>query len=503
MCVIFARPSKNDTHSIEYHQQAKSYYKRNRSKKGNVLKEASQKSTQAWVLALTALASFMVALDALVVATALSTIRLDLGASIEQLEWTVNGYSLSFAVLLMTGAALGDRFGRRRMFVAGLGLFVAASALCALAPTMGTLIAARAIQGCGAALVMPLAVTQLSVAFPPDQRGRALGIFSGVSGLAVLAGPVVGGAIAQGLDWRWIFWLNLPIGLLTVPLVLRRMPESFGPRTALDIGGLLLVTGAALGLVWGLVRGNQAGWGSLEVVTTLVAGILLALGLVAWERRAPTPMLPLRLFRSRAFTAGNASGFLFFASLYGSTFFLAQFFQTALGYGPLGTGLCLLPWTIMLFVSAPLAGTLISRFGERTLLVGGLLLQAVAMAWIGLIAQPGMAYSELVAPLIIAGFGAAAIPAAQNAVVSAVEPSEIGKASGVFNMLRQLGATFGVAILAAVFASVGSFGSAQAFSAGFAPAMGVAAALSFIGAIAGMGLTSQRTMAVVQAKMQA
>jgi EmrB/QacA subfamily drug resistance transporter len=455
------------------------------------------------VLALTALASFMVALDALVVSTALSTIRLDLGASVEQLEWTVNSYSLSFAVLLMTGAALGDRFGRRRMFVAGLGLFVAASALCALATSMGWLIAARAIQGCGAALVMPLAVTQLSAAFPPQQRARALGIFSGVSGLAVLGGPVVGGAIAQGLAWQWIFWLNLPIGLLVVPLILQRIPESFGPRTALDIGGLLLVTGAALGLVWGLVRGNQAGWASLEVVTSLTTGILLMAAFISWERRVRAPMLPLRFFRSRAFSAGNAAGFLFFASLYGSTFFLAQFLQTALGYGPLGAGLRLLPWTVMLFVSAPLAGALVNRLGERTLLVGGLLLQAVAMAWIGLIARPGLPYSELVVPLIIAGFGAAAIPVGQNAVVSAVAPNEIGKASGVFNMLRQLGGTFGVAILAAVFAGVGSFSSAQAFSNGFAPAMGVAAGLSFVGALAGMWLPSRRDVVVVQAQAQA
>jgi EmrB/QacA subfamily drug resistance transporter len=467
------------------------------------VKEAIQKSTQTWVLALTSLASFMVALDALVVSTALSTIRLDLGASVEQLEWTVNGYSLSFAVLLMTGAVLGDRFGRRRMFVAGLGLFVAASAACALAPTMGSLIAARAVQGCGAALVMPLAVTQLSVAFPPEQRARALGAFSGVTGLAVLAGPVLGGAIAGGLAWQWIFWLNVPIGLLVAPLVLRRIPESFGPRTALDIGGLLLITGAALGVVWGLVRGNRAGWSSLEVVTTLTAGFLLALAFVAWERRARVPMLPLRFFRSRAFSAGNAAGFLFFASLYGSAFFLAQFLQTALGYGPFGAGLRLLPWTAMLFVSAPLAGVLVNRFGERTLVVGGLLLQAAAMAWIGLIARPGLAYPELVAPLIIAGFGASAIPAGQNAVVSSVATNEIGKASGAFNMLRQLGGAFGVAILAAVFARVGSFGSAQAFSTGFAAAMGVSAALSFVGAVAGMRLPSPREAAVAPAKMRA
>jgi EmrB/QacA subfamily drug resistance transporter len=467
------------------------------------MKQHSETAARAWVLALTSLASFMVALDALVVSTALSTIRRDLGASIEDLEWTVNAYTLSFAVLLMTGAALGDRFGRRRIFAVGLGLFVAASAACALAPNIAILIVARAVQGCGAALVMPLAVTQLSVAFPPEQRARALGAFSGVTGLAVLLGPVVGGAIAGGLAWQWIFWLNVPIGLLVIPLVLRRIPESFGPRTALDIGGLLLVTGAALGVVWGLVRGNRSGWGSLEVATTLAAGLVLGVAFVAWERRTRAPMLPLRFFRSRAFSAGNAAGFLFFASLYGSAFFLAQFLQTALGYGPLGAGLRLLPWTVILFASAPLAGALINRFGERAIMIGGLLLQAFAMAWISLIARPGLAYPELVAPLIIAGFGAAAIPAGQNAVVSSVAVDEIGKASGAFNMLRQLGAAFGVAILAAVFAAGGSFSSAEAFSNGFAPAIGVSAALSLVGAVAGMGLPGRRkiTLAPAEAKV--
>jgi EmrB/QacA subfamily drug resistance transporter len=470
--------------------------------KKHIMKESSEKATRAWVLVLASVASFMVALDALVVSTALSTIRLHLGASIEELEWTVNAYTLSFAVLLMTGAALGDRFGRRRLFVAGLGLFVAASAACALAPNVGWLIAARAIQGCGAALVMPLAVTQVSAAFPPEQRGRALGAFSGVTGLAVLSGPVVGGAITQGLAWQWIFWLNVPIGLLVMPLALRRMPESFGPRTSLDMGGLVLVTGAALGVVWGLVRGNQAGWGSLEVIATLVGGSGLAVAFVAWERRARVPMLPLRLFRSRAFSAGNAAGFLFFATLYGSAFFLAQFLQTALGYGPLGAGLRLLPLTAILFVTGPIAGVLVNRFGERTLMVGGLLLQAVGMAWIGLIARPGLAYPELVAPLLIAGFGSAAIPAGQNAVISSVTAAEIGKASGTFNMLRQLGAAFGVALLAAVFAGVGSFHSAQAFSNGFAPAMGVSAALSLVGAITALALPGRRDMALMRTKVE-
>jgi EmrB/QacA subfamily drug resistance transporter len=464
------------------------------------VKDVRQQSTRAWIFALTSLASFMVALDALVVSTALGTIRADLGASIEQLEWTVNSYTLSFAVLLMTGAALGDRFGRRRVYTAGVGVFVAASAACALAPSIGWLIAARAIQGCGAALVMPLAVTQLSVAFPAEQRARALGAFSGVTALAVLLGPAIGGAIAGGLAWQWIFWLNVPIGLVIMPLILRRLPESFGPRTALDIGGLLLITGAVLGIMWGLIRGNSAGWNSLEVIGALAAGLILAVAFVVWERRASAPMLPLHFFRVRAFSAGNAAGFLFFASLYGSTFFLAQFLQIVLGYGPLGAGLRLLPWTTMLFVSAPVAGVLVNRFNERAILVGGLMLQAIAMAWIGLISRPDMAYPELVAPLMIAGFGAAVIPASQNAVVSSVEPAEIGKASGIFNMLRQLGAAFGVAILVAVFARAGSFNSAQTFVDGFAPAMGVSAGLSLLGAATGMALPGRRTRAMVPAK---
>jgi EmrB/QacA subfamily drug resistance transporter len=454
-----------------------------------MVQASHEKVTQTWVLALTSVASFMVALDALVVSTALSTIHRDLGASIEDLEWTVNAYTLSFAVLLMTGAALGDRFGRRRMFVAGLGLFVVASAACALAPNVGLLISARILQGCGAALVAPLALTLLSAAFSPEQRGRALGIFGSVTGLAVFSGPVIGGAIAQGIAWQWIFWLNVPIGLIAIPLVLRRIPESFGPRTALDVVGLALVTGAAFGIVWGLVRGNSAGWGSIEVVTTLVAGILLVAAFVAWESRAGAPMVPMRLFRSRAFSAGNTAIFFLYASMFGTLFFIAQFLQNAQGYGPLGAGLRLLPWTGTLFVVAPIAGSLVNRIGERLLIAVGLFLQAAGMAWIGLIAAPGLAYPALIAPFIVAGCGVSmAIPATQNVVISSVTATDIGKASGTFSMLRQLGGAFGVAILAAVFAGVGSYRSAESFNKGFALAIGVSAILSLLGAIAGLML---------------
>jgi EmrB/QacA subfamily drug resistance transporter len=451
------------------------------------------KSARAWVLGLTAVASFMVALDTLVVSTALSTIRGDLGASIEELEWTVNAYNLSFAVLLMSAAALGDRFGRRRLFVGGLGLFAAASAACALAPDVGSLIAARAVQGAGAAFVAPLALALASAAFPPERRGTAIGILGGVTGLAVASGPLVGGAVVEGIDWEWIFWLNVPIGLVAMPLALVRIREGFGPDTGLDIPGLALVTAAAFGLVWGLVRGNPAGWGSPEVVTSLAAGAALAFGFVAWQLRAGEPMLPMRFFRSRAFSAGNAGIFLALGSLFGAVFLMAQYLQTTLGYGPLETGLRMLPWTGLVMFIAPLTGALADRFGERPFMVGGLIMQATGMAWIGLIAEANLAYSELVLPLILSGVGISmAIIAAQSSVVGSVATDAIGKASGTNTMMRELGGVFGIAIAVAVFAAAGSFASPQAFTDGFAPAMGGAAALAAVGAIVSLGLPRRR-----------
>jgi EmrB/QacA subfamily drug resistance transporter len=450
-------------------------------------------ATQRWVLVLASVSSFMVALDTLVVSTALSTIRLDLGASIEQLEWTVNAYNLSFAVLLMTAAALGDRFGRRKLFAAGLGLFALASAACALSGSVGALIAARAMQGVGAALVTTLALALVGAAFPPERRGAAMGIFGAITGLAVASGPVVGGAVAQGIDWEWIFWLNVPIGLLAIPLVLSRVPESRGPESSLDIPGLALVTGGALGIVWGLVRSNESGWGSAEVVGSLAAGAVLVAAFVAWELRAREPMLPMRLFRSRAFSATNAASFFTFASLFGAVFFFAQFLQSVLHYGPLSAGLRLLPWTITLFICAPIAGALADRIGERPFLVAGLLLQAVGMGWVALVADPGMAYGEMIAPLVIAGCGVSmAIPTGQSAVVNAVPEDAIGKAAGTSSMMRQLGGVFGIAVLVAVFAGAGSYASPQAFTDGFAPAIGVSAALSLAGAAAAALLPRKR-----------
>jgi EmrB/QacA subfamily drug resistance transporter len=457
-------------------------------------------ASRRWVLGLAAVASFMVALDTLVVSTALTTIRLDLGASVEELEWTVNAYNLSFAVLLMTATALGDRFGRRRGFAFGLVLFSLASAACALAPNAGLLIAARAVQGAGAAFVMPLALALVGAAFPPERRGAAMGALQGLTGLSVASGPVIGGAIAQGVAWQWIFWINVPIGLLAVPFVLARIPEGFGGDRSLDLRGLALITGAALGVVWGLVRGNGAGFGSAEVVLSLAAGVVLLAAFIAWQARARTPMLPLSLFRSRAFSGGNAGIFLTFAALFSAVFFLAQFLQAVLGYGALGAGLRLLPWTATLFFVAPVAGALVDRFGERPFLVTGLALQGLGLAWVALVADPAMSYLEMVPALMVAGCGVSmAMPAAQNAAVNAVPEGAIGKAAGTNSTMRELGGVFGIAIAVAVFAGAGGYASAQSFSDGFTAAMLVAAGLSLAGAVAGLALPGRRAALAVTA----
>jgi hypothetical protein len=286
-----------------------------------------------------------------------------------------------------------------------------------------------------------------------------------------------------------------------IPFVPRRIDESYGDRAALDGGGLMLVTLAALGIVWGLMRGNGAGWGSLEVTVSLAGGIVLAIAFVAWESRARAPMIPLRLFRSGAFAAGNATAFLYTGAIYGSLFFLPQFLQVVQGYSPFGAGLRLLPWTAVLFVVAPISGGLVNRFGERPMVVVGLLLQTIGLAWVGLIATPDVPYGSLVLPLIVAGAGVSlAMPATQNAVMSAVARSEVGKASGTLNMLRYLGGAFGLAVSAAVFAGAGGFASPEAFGAGFAPAVGVSAGLSLMAALTGLGLPGRRWASAPLAK---
>ncbi len=441
---------------------------------------------QRWVLALTSAAALMVMLDMLVVTTALAVMRSHFHAPVGELEWTVNAYTLSYAVLMMTAAAVGDRLGRRRLMAAGLVLFTAASAACAVVPSIGWLVTARAVQGAGSAMVMPAALALLGEAFPGESRARALGLFAGITGLATLGGPLVGGAVVQLLSWQWIFWLNVPIGIVLVPLVRARVPESFGPRAKLDVGGLVMVTAGALGLTWGLVRASNLGWGNTEVVGALAGGVVGLAAFALWELRAREPMLPVQFFRARGFSAGNLTTLLQAGSIFGAAFFMAQFLQTSLHYGPLGTGVRLAPWTATLFVVAPRAGALINRVGERVLLAVGLSLQAFGFAWLALIAKPGLAYISMVAPMVVSGCGTSmAMPAAQNCVLGSVPRWAMGKASGALNTLRQLGGTVGIAVAAAVFSEHGGYTSAAAFSRGYSAALWACAGLGLLGALAG------------------
>ncbi len=455
----------------------------------------TQRTATIWTFAITSLALFMTTLDNLVVTTALPVIHKDLHASLSGLEWTVNAFTLTFAVLLITGAALGDRFGRRRLFAIGLVIFTLGSAAAALAPSIDVLIAARAAQGLGGAIVAPLTLTILSAAVPAERRGLVLGAWGGISGLAVAIGPLVGGAVVQGISWQWIFWLNVPIGIVLIPLALLRLRETRGPNDALDLPGVGLASAGLFGIVWGLVRGNSVGWGSLEIVSALLAGLILLALFVVWELRAPQPMLPLRFFRNRTFTAANIASLLMFFGMFGSIFLLAQFFQTVQGYSPLDAGLRILPWTAMPIFVAPLAGALSDRIGGRPLMVTGLALQAIGLAWIGLVTTPTGAYIHVVAPFVLSGIGMALYFApVANVVLSSVEPEEEGQASGANNAIRELGGVFGVAVLASVFAHYGGYGTGQSFVNGLQPAIYVGAALVGAGAIAALGVArKQRT----------
>ena len=446
-----------------------------------------------WTFVVTSTALFMGSLDNLVVTTALPSIRAHLHASLAGLQWTVNAYTLTFAVLLLTGATLGERFGRRRVFVGGLGLFTAGSAAAALAPGIGWLVAARALQGVGAAVMIPLTLTLLSAAVPPARRGLALGAWGAVGGLAIALGPLVGGAVVEGASWQWIFWLNVPIGIVLLPLAWARLTESYGAATRLDLPGLVLASLGLFGIVLGVVRGNGHGWTSLTVLPPIVVGALLMAAFVAWESRAPQPMLPLHLFRSRAFTMTNVASLLMFFGMFGSIFLLAQFLQTVQHYSPLQAGLRTLPWTAMPVVVAPIAGSLSDRIGGRPLLVAGLALQALGLGWLAAVASPTVAYATLIPAFVVSGVGMSLFFApVANVVLGSVRRDQEGIASGANNAIRELGGVFGIAVLGAVFSARGGYTSGTAFVTGLSDAVWVGAAAVAIAAAAALALPRLR-----------
>jgi EmrB/QacA subfamily drug resistance transporter len=453
----------------------------------------TSRSTTLWTFAITSVALFMVTLDNLVVTSALPVIRRNLHASLTQLEWTVNAYTLTFAVLLLTGAALGDRYGRRLMFSIGIGVFTLGSAVAALSTTATGLDLARALQGVGGAIVTPLTLTLLSAAVPRERRGLALGAWGGIGGLAVAIGPLVGGAIVEGISWQWIFWINVPIGLVLAPLAFLRLRESRGPADRLDLAGLALASVGLLGIVWGLVRGNSVGWGSPEIVGSLVAGAVVLALFVLWELRAPAPMLPMRFFRNRTFALTNVSSLFMFFGMFGSIFLLIQFFQTVQGYSPLQAGLRILPWTAMPIFIAPIAGAWSDRIGGQRLMAAGLALQSIGIAWIASVSSPTMPYSAVVAPFFLSGIGMALFFApVANVVLSSVRPEEEGQASGANNAIRELGGVFGVAVLASIFAHYGGYGVPQHFVDGLRPAVWVGAGFVGVGALAALAIPARR-----------
>ena len=436
-----------------------------------------------WTFAITSIALFMVVLDNLVVSTALPVIRVDLGASIEDLEWIVNAYTLTFAVLLLTGAALGDRFGRKRLFMIGIAIFTGASALAALAPSTEWLIAARAFQGLGGAIVTPLTLTILSGAVSPERRGVALGAWSGIAGFAVAMGPLVGGAVVEGISWQWIFWINVPVGIVLLPLA-TQLRESHGSDKALDFPGLVLASAGLFGIVWGLVNGNADGWTSGRIVLPLAVGAAALAAFVAWELRTTAPMLPMTFFRDRAFAAANGASLLMYFGMFGSIFLLTQFFQTAQGYSPLEAGLRVLPWTAMPMFVAPIAGALSDKIGGGPIMATGLALQATGLAWIAAVSTATIGYGSLVGPFILSGIGMALFFApVANVVLSAVSPAEEGKASGANNAIREVGGVFGVAVLASLFTRYGGYESPATFTDGLVVATWVGAAVVGVGAV--------------------
>jgi EmrB/QacA subfamily drug resistance transporter len=452
-----------------------------------------------WILGLTSTAYFIVVLDALVVVTALPRMGRDLHVGLPTLQWTVNAYGITVAAGIITAAALRDRLGRRKLLVYGLGLFTLASAACALAPSASLLIAARAMQGLGGAVVLPLSLTILTTAFPAERRGMIVGIYGGLAGLAVAAGPLVGGAVTQGLDWHWIFWINVPIGVAASVLALRLLPETHGSQARLDLPGVALVSTGAVAIVWGLVRASQAGWGSPEALTTLTLGVALLAAFVLWERRAPEPMVPLRLFRIRAFAAGNATTFLMSGAIFAAGFLVIQYAQLARGYSPLGTGVRLLPWLATPMFVSPAAGALSDRIGQRPVIASGLLLQTIGLGWVALTASVGASYLELALPLLVAGVGISmALPTVPTAVLSAVAADEMGKASGINSMMQRFGAVFAVAIGSSVFTAFGHLGSPASVTDGFKPALAACAAFSLLGTLTALAVAPRRTESITE-----
>jgi EmrB/QacA subfamily drug resistance transporter len=429
------------------------------------------------------IAYFMVTLDTLVVVTALPSIHKDLGGGVSTLQWTVNAYSIAFAAGIITASAVGDRLGRRRVFRFGLGLFTAASAACALAPTLSALIAFRALQGAGAAIVMPLGLTLLTSAFPVERRGAVVGVWGGIAGLGVAAGPLIGGGVTQGLDWHWVFWVNVPIGIIALLATRLVLPRTHGSRGALDLPAMVLAAAGPAALVWGLVDAPQVGWTAPRTLGALAVAVVALAAFLAREATTDAPMIPLSMFRTSAFSAAAISTFLMSGATFSAAFFTSEFFQLARGDSPFSAGLRFLPWTAAPLLAAPVAGMLFDRIGARRLAVPGLAMQALGFAWISQLAHTHAGYAAFVVPFIIAGVGVSmALPSLPAAGMNAAPPELLGRAAGVLNTMQQLGAVIGIALVTVVFNANGALATPATTTHGYRPAEAAAAGLSALAA---------------------
>jgi EmrB/QacA subfamily drug resistance transporter len=450
----------------------------------------------ALVIAATSLPMFMATLDNLVMTNALPVLHQEMGASVEELQWFVNAYALAFAGAILIASALGDRFGRRTVFAIGIALFGVGSLFAALSTDPGQLISARAVQGLGAAAVMPLSLALLTGAVPASRRPLAIGIWGGVSGLGVAVGPLVGGAIMEGWNWQAIFWINIPVAIVAIPLALFVLRNDFGARSRIDIPGAVLAASGVLALVHAIVRGNDDGWDSLGVILELALGTVLLAAFVIWQMRAKAPLVPLRLFRDRSFSITNVVGFAFSFGTFGSVFILIQYLQVVQGSTPLEAAVQTTPWTLAPMFVAPLAGMIAPRIGTRALLVPGLLLQGIALAWIAQITAPDLQYPNLIAPFILAGVGMGLVFApSATALLATLGLVDHAKAAGVNSTVRELGVALGTAVMTAIFVGAGGQLTPDLYVDAAKPAVFTGAAVLLAATVIALWLPSGRSAA--------
>ncbi|HET6173803.1 MAG TPA: MFS transporter [Gaiellales bacterium] len=411
-----------------------------------------------WTLAAMCFALFMIMLDNTVVNVALPSIQRSLKTTPENLEWTINAYFLSFAALILLGGKLGDRFGRKKIFLVGLAIFTLSSAACALSTSDAGLISARAVQGVGAAFMNPLSLSIIVAAFPRHQVPTAIGIWAGISGLGLAIGPLLGGFLVEHANWSAVFWINVPIGVLAAGATLWFVQESRDPNArGFDIVGTVLVTGGLFSLVWALIRTNSHSWSSPQTVGFLVAAAVLLVGFIFWEDRQPEPMLPLSFFRRRAFDVAVASVALIGFAMFGIIYFLTLYLQNVRGYSAIESGVRTLPMTVMVILVAPIAGKLSARIGPRPLMAGGMLIMSLGLASLTRLSIDASYWTVIFPSFVCVGAGIAmSMPTTTGVAMGSVDPTRAGIASGVINSSRQVGGALGVAVLGSIAATVAS-----------------------------------------------